>query len=140
MPSNTPPNKLAVSVAAICVGVAWFLLFVFALLFVLVTGAVILGLLPSHIPMTRSMTYVILTIFGFFAPCGYTYIIIALRIRCPRCGYKFLKNPKGLGPTGFTYHPSCPRKFGLNPWAIQIGRFLSIHKIRCINCGEELFD
>jgi DNA-directed RNA polymerase subunit RPC12/RpoP len=76
---------------------------------------------------------------GILISCGYTYLFIALSLRCPHCGFKFLKNPKGLGPTGFVYHASCPKKAGLNPWAIQIGRFLAVRKIRCINCGQEVF-
>jgi DNA-directed RNA polymerase subunit RPC12/RpoP len=77
---------------------------------------------------------------GVFIFCGYAYLFIALKVRCPQCGFKFLKNPKGLGPTGFVYHLSCPKKTGLNPWAVQIGRFLAIHRIRCINCGQEVFE
>ena len=135
-----PPSKLVVSIAAICVGVGWLIICAIILVFAFVTTALILGLLPSRIQITQHASYGFLAIFGLFIACGLSYVTIALTIRCPLCGYKFLKNPKGLGPTSFVYHPSCPRKRGLNPWAIQIGRFLLVRKMRCINCGEELFN
>jgi DNA-directed RNA polymerase subunit RPC12/RpoP len=138
--SLTIPNKFTVSLAALGVGIGWLFMAVFALGFVTVTAAVVVGVLPMRFSVSTLTIRVFLMCVGVFISCSYTYLFIALRLRCPHCGFKFLKNPKGLGPTGFVYHPNCPRKRGLNPWAVQIGRFLTMHRIRCINCGQEVFD
>lgn len=136
-PSST---KLAVSLATTCVGVAWSLLAIFLILMVVMLVGVMSGQLPTQMCVPPSTIHVFLGCLAVFLFCGYTYVILALRLCCPHCGFKFLKNPKGLGPVGFVYHPNCPRKPCLNPWAVQIGRFLASRKIRCINCGEEVFE
>src|SRR5260221_9791137 len=138
--SSTGPSKLTVSLAAVGVGIAWLFMAVLALMFVMVTAAVVSGILPMRISVSPLTNRLVLACFGVFISCGYTYLFIALKVRCPHCNFKFLKNPKGLGPTGFVYPPSYPKKPGLKPSAVQVGRFLAIHKIRCINCGQEVFE
>jgi hypothetical protein len=131
--------KLAVSLATACVGVSWFLLAVLLLLMVVVFVGVLSGILPTQMCVSTATLHLFLGCMALFVCCGSVNLVVALRLHCPHCGFKFLKNPKGLGPVGFVYHPNCPRKPGLNPWAVQIGRFLATGKIRCINCGEEVF-
>jgi hypothetical protein len=132
--------KLAVSLATVCIGVAWFLLAILLLVMVVIFAGVLSGKLPTQMCVSTATIHIFLGCVALFIFCGYTYLIFALRLRCPHCGFKFLKNPKGLGPFGFVYHPNCSRKPGLNPWAVQIGRFLVSRKIRCISCGEEVFE
>lgn len=132
--------KLAVSVATVCIGISWFLLAILLLLMVVILVGVLSGQLPTQMCVTPVTIHIFGGCVAVFIFCGYAYLIFALRLRCPHCGFKFLKNPKGLGPVGFVYHPNCTRKPGLNPWAVQIGRFLASRKIRCINCGEEVFE
>jgi hypothetical protein len=131
--------KLAVLVAAGSIGISWFLLAIWLLIMVAVLLGVLSGILPTQMPVSLVTVRIFLGVVALFICCGFIYLIFAFRICCPPCGFKFLKNPKGLGPTGFVYHPSCARKPGLNPWGVQVGRFLATQKIRCINCGEEVF-
>ena len=132
--------KVGVLVASVCVGVAWFLLVVWLLLMLFIFVGVLSGRLPVQMCVSTSTIRIFLGCVALFVFCGYTYLIFALRLHRPHCGFRFLKNPKGLGPVGFVYHTNCPRKPGLNPWAVQIGRFLTSRKILCISCGEEIFE
>jgi hypothetical protein len=118
-------------VASSSVAVAWLL--VLTLLVFIIFGA-ITNLQPGAVLLPALLIWL-----GFLAVLALTYLSISLRIRCPRCGYKFLKNPKGLGPMNFVYHPTLPKLPGINRWAYQIGRFLGTRRMRCISCGEELF-
>jgi DNA-directed RNA polymerase subunit RPC12/RpoP len=138
--SPTKPSKLTVWLAALGVGIGWFFMVVMMLVFVSASVGVAAGKLPMRFSVSPLIARSFLACVGFFISCSFIYLLIALKLRCPHCAFKFLKNPKGLGPTGFVYHASCPKKAGLNPWAVQIGRFLAIHKIRCINCGREVFE
>jgi hypothetical protein len=95
--------------------------------------------MPSTTPVSTGGLVALFGGFTLLLIAAVIYLILALRIGCPSCGCKFLKNPSGFGPVGFVYHPSCPRLPGLNPWAYQIGRFLGTRQMRCIHCGEELF-
>ena len=132
--------KLAVSLATACVGASWFLLAICLVLMVVVFVGVLSGILPTQVYVSPATLHIFLGCVALFLFCGSVNLVVALRFRCPHCGFKFLKNPKGFGPVGFVYHPNCPRKPGLNPWAVQIGRFLASRKIRCINCGQEIFE
>lgn len=134
----TLQSKMLVLIAAISVAFIWSV----TLLTLLFAIGVLIGLtagMPGRIPMASAEMGFIFGPCGLLLVTGVVYVVIALKLRCPACGYKFLKNPKGLGPTGFVYHPECPRLPGINPWAYQIGRFLGTSRIRCINCGDEVF-
>jgi hypothetical protein len=131
------PNKPLVWLAAVCVGMDWFLLATFTLFFVLVRGAVMFGLLPMHISVSRLPAHVFLACVACFVLFGFVYLVAALSLTGPHCGFKFLKNPKGMGPAGFVYHQDCPKRTGRSPWAIQIGRFLASGKIRCVTAAEK---
>jgi DNA-directed RNA polymerase subunit RPC12/RpoP len=137
--SSPSSAKLAVLVAAGSIGISWFLLAIWLFFMAANLLGVLSGILPTQMPVSLVTVRLFLGTVGLFIFCSFIYLIFAFRIRCPHCGFRFLKNPKGLGPTGFVYHPSCPRKRGINPWAVQVGRFLATQKIRCINCGEEVF-
>ena len=133
-------RKALVWVFALSVGYIWVL--VFAILLVSV-GATI-GMTFFHMPSVVSISQrtnhfllasiIVMIIPGFFA------VGLAFCVRCPHCHHLFLKNPKGVGSTGFVYHENCSSWPGINPWAFQVGRFLIKQKIRCINCGEEVFE
>lgn len=91
-------------------------------------------------PQGMFVTYLVFGIgIAFISPC-IGYLVIALRTRCPHCGFKFLKNPKAFGPANFQYHPDCSRGLGINPWGYQIMRLLRTRRIKCINCGREIFE
>jgi hypothetical protein len=137
---TTTPSKVAVALAAVGVGIIWLFVALMMLSFILISAAVVSGLLPVVFSVPPFTIHIFLMCVAVVIFCGSTYLFIAFTSHCPHCGFKFLKNPKGLGPTGFVYHRSCPRRRGLNPWAVQIGRFLAIHKIRCINCGQEVIE
>lgn len=137
--SSVRPSKLAVWVAAVCIGIGWLLIAIFIFVFILVSGGVVSGRLPMQISLSPLTMRVFLTCVGIFLLAGFGWVSIALSLRCPHCGFKFLKNPKGMGPAEFVYHADCPTRAGINPWAIQIGRFLTSGKIRCIGCGREVF-
>ncbi len=136
-PSVTP-SKTAVLIACLCVLVGW-ALFVLMLFFMLGLFNALAAGMPSRTPISNAGLATILGIGGLLSLCSLTYFVLALSLRCPHCTYQFLKNPKGFGSTGFSYHPSCPRIRGFNPWSYQITRFLRSRRMRCIKCGEELF-
>lgn len=46
---------------------------------------------------------------------------------------------KGFWASRVVYHPGSTGKRGFNGWAVQIYRFLTTGKTRCIKCGEKLF-
>jgi DNA-directed RNA polymerase subunit RPC12/RpoP len=131
MESTHPvPKRIVVRLVALSVTLMW-------LQVLLIIPFVILA---ASINMRVSLLIdIIFTFAGVLYFCGIIYFVSALRLRCPHCGYKFLKNPKGFGPAKFVYHPSCPRGHGINPWGRQIIRCVGIGEIRCINCGEEIF-
>jgi DNA-directed RNA polymerase subunit RPC12/RpoP len=134
-----PPRKSLVVSAAYSVGFGW--LFILSGL-VLALGATI-GLafgMPSRVPISSQTERQFLWVVGVFVLSSFLYLALALSVRCPHCGFQFLKNPRGLGPIGFVYHSSCKSIQGFNPWAYQIGRFIARGRIRCIKCGEEVFD
>jgi hypothetical protein len=74
---------------------------------------------------------------------------LTFRAKCPQCGWTLLRNPKGMGPTAFTFSPACPHGtahlFGLrflpsrrvNPWGVQILRAEKENKIMCLQCGKD---
>ena len=135
---NKTVSKPAVLVASICVAIAWsimlgVLLSLFGICIGLACG------MPSKASLPKGGDIVLFGGYALLILSGLVYLIIALCLRCPFCGYKFLKNPKGLGPGNFSYHPSCPKLPGLNRWAYQVARFLGTGQMRCIKCGEELF-
>src|SRR5271154_6542671 len=102
--------KLAVTFAAGCMGILWFLLAIWLLIMVVILLGVLSGYLPTHVSVSLVTMHIFLGCVGLFICCGSIYLVFALRLRCPNCGFKFLKNPKGLGPVGFVYHPNCARK------------------------------
>jgi len=124
-----PPSRWKVLFTCACAALGWLsiLLFFVALALGLSGAKQIAGVL-------------VLSIFPMLFIGGIGYLIPAVLLRCSHCGYKFLKNPKGLGPTDFAYSANCPRLPGINPWAYQIGRCLATGQIKCIHCGEEVFD
>ena len=134
------PSKLAVSVAAVCLGLQWSYIAVTMLIFAGGTAAVVAGMLPMQVSVSPLTLHIFVISLALFMVCGAIALVTAYRLRCPHCGYNFLKNPKGLGPAGFIYNPNCPKRKGINPWAIQVCRFLVRQKIRCIKCGEEVFN
>ena len=126
--------------SAVSVGIIW--VFMLLLLVILITGMVGLAarVIPHTIRISRSAGFLILAAFGMFVVPGLTHFVTALSVRCPNCGLKFLRNPKGLGPARFSYNAQCPRLPGVNPWAYQMGRFLCTGSIKCIGCGAEVCD
>jgi len=78
---------------------------------------------------------------GAFICLRFIYLILAFRIRCPHCGFKFLKNPKGLGPVGFL--STTLTVLGspvFNPWAVQIGRFLALKRFDASTVVKKFLD
>jgi hypothetical protein len=138
-PQPNTPSKGMVAIAAICVAVLWLIVAVLIEAFLTVTIMAILGWLPWHINLGRTGGRALISLFVLFFLCGALWIAMALSLHCPHCGFKFLKNPKSLGPTGFVYHPNRSGQRGFNGWAVQIFRFLTSGKMSCINCGEEIF-
>ncbi len=67
---------------------------------------------------------------------GALYVICQGRVSCDICGWKILRNPKGMGPVGHRAHPNCERITGLSAWGTQIIRYPFTKSFRCINCGE----
>ncbi len=118
----------------------WSLLVLLWLTFLTVTIAVVFRWLPSRLHIGSVGADVLLVFFALLIGCGGVWIGIAFSLRCPHCEFKFLKNPKGLGPANFVYHPNCPGKRGVNGWAVQVYRFLTSGKMRCVKCGEEIFE
>ena len=135
----TTPNKPLVALAAICIAISWILVILFLLAFIAVTICVAAGLLPTRINIGHSGQNFLAAFFATFFICGAIWISLAFSLSCPHCGFKFLKNPKGLGPTKFQYHPNSAGKHGMNGWAVQVVSFLTTGRIRCIKCGEEIF-
>jgi DNA-directed RNA polymerase subunit RPC12/RpoP len=134
------PNKTAAFSAAMCVALMWlFMLTMLLMLFGMCIGLA-LGLLPRKVTISRHSAHMILESARLFICLGMIYLALALSLRCPHCGFQFLKNPKGMRPSGFTYNEDCPRLRGVSPWAYQIGRLLATRQFRCIKCGQEVFE
>jgi DNA-directed RNA polymerase subunit RPC12/RpoP len=108
------------------------------LVFLVAFLCVILGI--HAISLSRYVGQMVLLAFGSFILSGVTYVFLAFWIRCPACGFNFLRNPKSLGPAGFQAALECPKVRGTSAWAYQIGRFIVKRRIRCISCGREVFD
>jgi hypothetical protein len=90
----------------------------------------------SHINIGRPSLHLLDSFYGLFFLCGAAYLAIAFSLHCP-IATSFLVNPKGFGPRGFIYYASCPRRWHLNPWAIQIVTFLQTRRMRCINAATK---
>jgi DNA-directed RNA polymerase subunit RPC12/RpoP len=133
------PDKRLVAIAASCASVVWLQVILFILIFVAVSVFTALVKHSSHISVSRAGLHVMGAFYGLFLLCGATYVAIAFSLYCPHCNFKFLVKPKGFGPRNFIYHPNCPRRWHLNPWAIQIVTFLQTRNMRCIKCGNEIF-
>src|SRR5436305_1148100 len=109
--------KFAVSIAVASVSVCWLFMLSMLLVMIAVIVGMMLGAIPHEVSFSKQTADLILVVFGALIVLGVLYLILALSVRCPRCAYKFLKNPKGFGPSGFTYNANCPRLRGVNPWA-----------------------
>jgi DNA-directed RNA polymerase subunit RPC12/RpoP len=134
------PSKALVTIAALCVAAIWaFVALVWLTILTLVIMAMF-GWLPwrPHLGLTALRT--ILSFFALVVLCGGTWLTIAFNVRCSHCDFKFLKNPKGLGPANFIYHPNCQGNGKINGWTLQVYRFLTTGKMRCVKCGQELFE
>src|SRR5215475_8642213 len=138
-PTPNSSSKSLALIGALCAATGWFLLVVFCITFLAVLIAVLFGWLSMSLNIGKTGRDIVFGWFALFILSGVGYVGIALSLHCPHCDHKFLRNPKGLGPAGFIYHPGLPRRRGFNPWAIQVVRFLKTRKISCINCGEEIF-
>ena len=125
----TTPNKPLVALAAICIAISWILVILFLLAFIAVTICVAAGLLPTRINIGHSGQNFLAAFFATFFICGAIWISLAFSLSCPHCGFKFLKNPKGLGPTKFQYHPNSAGKHGINGWAVWCGFALAAYVI-----------
>ena len=90
----------------------------------------------------------VLSALVFLGACG-TLIVLTFHVRCPSCGWALLRNPKGVGPTGFVAHSACPRGtlhyFGMHflpvyrisPWTVQMLRVRTEKRIICLQCGSD---
>src|SRR5882672_8773044 len=92
---SSSSTKLAVLVTAGSIGVSWFILAIWLLMMVAILLGVLSGILPTQLPVSLVTVRIFLGAVGLFICCGFIYLIFAFRIRCPHCGFKFLKNPKG---------------------------------------------
>jgi DNA-directed RNA polymerase subunit RPC12/RpoP len=133
-------KKIAAFSAAMCVALMWLFMLSMLLLLIGMSIGLVLGILPRKVTISRHSARMILDSGGLFISLGMIYLAFALSLRCPHCGCQFLKNPKGMGPSGFTYNEDCPRLRGVSPWAYQIGRLLASRQFRCIKCGQEVFE
>ena len=131
-------EKALVWVSAASVGICWLFMLLLLVIVVAETVGLASGITPPTIRFSRSAGFLILAAFGMFIVLGLVYLVTASSVRCPKCGLRFLRNPKGLGPAGFSYNDRCPRLPGVNPWAYQMGRLLCTGSIKCIGCGEEV--
>jgi len=134
------PSRLAVLLATSGVAILWSMCVLGVIGALGVAIAVLFGVMPNETPVTTTGRHAIFSVAGLLLVSGYSYFIIALRLRCPSCGFQFLRNPKGMGPANFVYHPNCPRTPYGSPWALQMVRYLRTRRIRCIQCGEETFE
>ena|SRR5437764_85050 len=140
-PGPKTPSRLLAYTAAVCLAACWLLIFVFALTCVFVIIATVLRLLPVHLNIGQTGNHIVLAWYWLLVVCGVSYNGLALLLRCHHCGHRFLYNPKALGPA-FTDHVNCPDKKGFSPfspWTKQIVEFLIRRRIRCVNCGKEIF-
>jgi DNA-directed RNA polymerase subunit RPC12/RpoP len=137
-PGATRPSKSLAYTAALCLAVCWFLVSFFALASVFVIVAIVFGLLPWHLNIGTKGNHIVLAWYSLLIVCGVGYNVLALTLRCHYCGHRFLQNPKGLG-SAFVYHGYCVGKRGFSPWTVQVAEFVITRRIRCVNCGEEIF-
>ena len=142
-------SKVPVWFVAACVSFGYLLLLVGLVAMVAAIVGIMFFRMPRILQVSARTVHLLLGVFALFLVSfvllAVAYLLVALQVRCPHCGFQFLKNPESLGPNGFVYHPTCPwfpsknRWFCLSPGTYQIGRFLRTGRIRCIKCGEEVF-
>lgn len=129
-------TKRAVRVAARSISIFWVLTTWWLLLLALDTVGTVVGngddLLGSSL-----ISAAVLIGTGMVLLFTHKALSIAFKTRCPHCNFRFLRNP--ALKKRFTYHPSCPGKLGFKPWTVQMCRFQVTGRIRCVNCGEEVF-
>ena len=131
-------EKALMWVSAVSVGIMWLFMALWLAALMAAMVGLVAGTMPSTIHIPRVGGRLIFVAFGMFMALGLVYLVTALSVRCPNCELKFLKNPRGLGPAGFSYNAQCPRLPGINPWAYQMGRFLCTGSMKCIGCGQEV--
>lgn len=137
-PGPKKPSKALAYTAALCLAACWLLISLFVLASVFAIIATALRLLPWNLNIGRTGSGFALAWYSLLIVCGVAYNWLALTLRCHSCGHRFLQNPKGLG-AAFTYHGKRRGKTGFNPWAVQVVEFVITRRIRCVNCGEQIF-
>jgi|GEM_PF-7009690 DNA-directed RNA polymerase subunit RPC12/RpoP len=96
----------------------------------------VLRLKPSP-AANLAVPYVAFAGFGLLFAGFLVYLPLMLSVKCPRCGWRLLRNPKNTA-NRFVYHPSCKRIKGLiNPWGYQMARAAWTKKCRCVRCGQD---
>jgi hypothetical protein len=132
-----PSNALAYT-AALCLVACWLLISLFLLASAFAIVAATLRLLPWKLNIGQTGTDIALAWYSLLVGCGVAYNWLAFKLRCHFCGHRFLQNPKGLG-AAFAYHGTRRGKTGFSPWAVQVAEFVITRRIRCVNCGEQIF-
>jgi len=137
-PGPKKPSKALAYAAALCLAAYWLLISLFVLASVFAIVAATLRLLPWNLNIGQTGTNIALAWYSLLIVCGVAYNWLALTLRCHFCGHRFLQNPKGLG-AAFSYYGKCRGTTGFSPWAVHVAEFVITRRIRCVNCGEEIF-
>src|ERR1700722_9790431 len=122
--AHPAPKRIVVRLAALSVAVIWLQVLL------IIPFAVLAASINMRVSLLINIIFTFTGALFFF---GAIFVVAVYTLRCPHCGFKFFKNPKGMGPAKFVYHPNCPRGYGINPWGHQIWRCATTGQIRCIN-------
>jgi hypothetical protein len=129
-------EKLWAWIGSLAIVGAWIaILFAFVFLVILIGYDFAVG--SSNVKLTTATTLFLLSINALIVIFGAIYVFFVFLIKCPSCKFQLLRNTKGLGPTSFQPHPSCPKKKGYSPWSYQIWNVVKNRKIKCLQCGRD---
>jgi hypothetical protein len=110
---------------------SWFVVVAWALLLVLIAYFALSAFSPLRATWpANDLVFVILLC--LFLASALAYCFLALSLRCPSCGRRFLV--EWLGPK----HPNARRLFGMDHWASAIVDVLRRGHCSCMHCGSTI--
>jgi len=135
-PHLTKKEKNTVFAGASSVILGWTAFSLQGFVALLVLGLGISGQ-SSHVRVQGAAVRLFIGATALLFVSGISYLLLFYRVKCRRCGFALLRNPKGLGPTDLVTNPSSPKARGFSAWGYQMVEVVRRHKIRCLKCGEE---
>lgn len=126
-------DKRYLRLGIVSVRIAWSALIMLALLVLIVMFGGAFRITIMHVSFARLF---VATVAVFLLSAG-LWLVSMFRVKCPECDWMLLRNPKGMGPSGFQAHLSCAKIRGFSAWSYQIMHASKADRFKCIRCGAE---